>query len=103
MEESIRPPRHRAEPPRVAGWRHVTRPVLVRFIEGLEAAFARSGRLYLTGETTPVWEGWQEWAPHVELTADVGREDAAAFAHALQEVSERMGITVYDESPRDVI
>lgn len=76
---------------------------IASFLERVDTAFARPGRLYLIGETTQVAEGWRPWTDELECSADVAPDDRAAFDAAVHQAAQAMGIAVWQESPADVI
>jgi len=82
---------------------YVDRRILIEFLTGLSAAFARPGRLYLVSETTQVYEGWRERTPQLEFAAEIAPRDRAAFAEAVRNLQSRMGIEIFEASPGDVI
>lgn len=73
------------------------------FFTRLDAAFGRSARIYLIGETTQVMEGWRRWTSQVEFTAEIAREDRAVFDKAVEKAREALGIEVLEEHPGDLI
>jgi len=83
--------------------RIINGPALRVFLDRLDAAFARPGRLYLVGETTQVYEGWRPWTSQIECTADVAPADRPAFDQALQNLSAETGYYVIESSPADII
>ena len=79
------------------------RTAITNFLQRLDAAFHRPGRLYLIGETTQVVEGWQRWTEEIEFTAEVADNDRTNFDTAVERVRRELRINVWDESPGDVI
>lgn len=73
------------------------------FLDGLQATFGRPGRLFLVGETTTVFEGWSPWTEQLLFAAEVAPADRPAFDEAVQQVQERLGLDLLEESPADVI
>ena len=82
---------------------HVTRPILIAFLKGLDGAFARPGRLYLIGETTQLWEGWRTWTPQLEVCSQIAALDQAAFRGIVKELATAHAVRVFDESPTSLI
>lgn len=82
---------------------YATRETLTAFIDALDAAFARPGRLYLIGETSQVFEGWREWTTQIEFTAEVADADRDRLARAVAELEQQFAVPVLDEFPGDVI
>ena len=81
----------------------VTRPIMIAFLEGLDGAFARPGRLYLIGETTQLWEGWRTWTPHLEFSSQVAAVDESAFRRIIEGLATEHGVQVYVEPPASLI
>lgn len=82
---------------------YVQRTEIEGFLARLSAAFARPGRVFLTGETTQVYEGWRRQTPRLEFGVEVDASNRAAFTEAVSGVQAAMGIEVLEESPGDVI
>jgi hypothetical protein len=81
----------------------VNQKIIAEFFTRLDVAFARPARLYLIGETTQVWEGWRQWTSQFEFTAEIKRENRAAFESAVENVRETLGIEVLEEHPGELI
>ena len=81
----------------------VTADTLADFVEQLDEAFDRSGRLYLIGQTSQVWEGWRRWTDQVEIWVDVSEAARPDLASAMTSVSAQLGVAVVDESPGEII
>lgn len=82
---------------------HVQRKTIDEFLMQLRATFNRPARIYLTGETTQVFEGWRERTMQLDFAAEVALEDRAAFDRFAELLGMQMGIEMFEESPRDVI
>ncbi len=82
---------------------YVDRPTLEVFLARLGASFARSGRLYLIGETSHVFEGWRERTEPLTFAADIAPADRPAFEEAVRSLQAQLGIALLEESPGDVI
>lgn len=82
---------------------YVDRPTLVDFLGRLHVAADRSGRLYLVGETSQVYEGWQSWTGQVTLTIVAQPADKMALAATVQQLQTLMALPLLDEGPGDVM
>jgi hypothetical protein len=82
---------------------YVNRALVNQFLRGLAEACRRPGRVYLTGETSQVFEGWRERTNCLEFSGAAAPEDRAALAEAVLRLQERLGIEIREEAPGDII
>ena len=81
----------------------VTSTALHDYLNRLDGAVPRPGRLLLVGETTLLFEGWRTWIDEITLTAEVDAADRLAFDDAVHETARQMGLALWEEHPGDVI
>ncbi|MCK6619219.1 MAG: hypothetical protein HUU32_03290 [Calditrichaceae bacterium] len=81
----------------------VNQQKIQEFFARLDEAFGRPARVYLIGETTQVWEGWQEWTAQIEFSAEIAPEKRPAFDTALETVQKALGLEALEEHPGDLI
>jgi hypothetical protein len=82
---------------------YVNRSTLMEFLQRLSDFFPRPGRLYLVGESIPVFEGWSAWSEKLEFTADISPDDRPSFDQIISRLAEELDIRVYEESPAQVL
>lgn len=82
---------------------YVTHTNVVDFLTRLDTAFARSGRIYLVGETTQVFEKWRDFTTQIEFASDIAPGDRESFARSIADLERELRIPVIHESPGDRI
>lgn len=78
----------------------VDRARLERFMELLGRAADREARVYLTGGTTALLEGWRESTVNIDLRIE---PESDRLLRAIPEIKERLGLNIELASPIDFI
>jgi hypothetical protein len=73
------------------------------FLDGLTAAFKEEGKLYLIGESSLVYEGWQHWVDKLELCIHNNKSGQEKLNIALQKIAGQLDIELLIESPAEII
>ena len=81
----------------------VDRSRIELFLRRLGERFRHSGRLYLVGGTTMVFEGWRAQSLDVDLTFEVAPEDHTGMVQTIRELKEELALNVEQVSPGDFI
>lgn len=81
----------------------ITPQIITEFFEALVKNFTRHGNVYLTGESSLVYQKWQRWADRLEYCADIDANDRPDFENAIQNFADITGIAILNESPADII
>ena len=76
---------------------------IIDFLNKLDLNFNKSGDIYLIGETSAVFEGWQPWADELQFSAKIDEQHLSTFNHSLMEVQKELGFEVLQESLAEVI
>lgn len=83
--------------------RFVNRQTLLKFLGQMSRELRRTGRLYLIGETSLVYEGWRSWSEKLEFTVDLAPEERADFSEIVNHFRQDTGIRMLEEHPGDLI
>ncbi len=81
----------------------VTRERIEQFLRALGDRFRKSGRIYLVGGTTIVFEGLRNQSLDIDLTYQIDNRDHDAFLKTIRELKDQLGINVEEASPADFI
>jgi hypothetical protein len=81
----------------------VDRQRIERFLVELGKRFRRSGKVFLVGGTTMVYEGFRAQTLDIDLTFDVQAEDRSEFIRTVRELKDELDINVEEVSPGDFI
>lgn len=73
------------------------------FLETLGQRFRHTGRIYLVGGTTMVWERWRAQTIDIDIAYEVAREDAAEFTRIVQRLKDELQVNVEEAAPGDFI
>ncbi len=81
----------------------INQATIALFFGEMDAAFSRSGTIYLVGETSLVVEGLNRFTDRIEFCSSVDSVDREAFNRAVVQVAGELGVKVSDEFPGEVI
>jgi len=81
----------------------VTHPIITAFFEELVKEFSGRGNIYLTGESSLVYQRWQRLADRLEYSAEIDDMDRLDFEKAVQNFAAKSDISVLNESPAEII
>lgn len=81
----------------------VDRQRIHNFLEELGRRFRKSGRVYLVGGTTMVYEGFRTQTLDIDLAFAIGDRDHAEFIRILRRLKEELAINVEEVSPAHFI
>jgi hypothetical protein len=81
----------------------VDRARIAGFLRALGASFRGSGRLYLVGGTTVVYENLRPQTLDVDVTIEASPDDEGRLLRAIRELKDSMSINVEQVSPADFI
>ena len=73
------------------------------FLQQLGRQFTKSGRVYLVGGTTMVFEGMREQTLDIDLAFDVANQDHSAFIAVIRQLKETLALNIEEASPADFI
>jgi hypothetical protein len=81
----------------------VSHQTITEFFDELVKSFSQPGNVYLTGESSLVYQRWQRWADRLEYCADVDDSHQQDFQRVVQNFMDKSGIAMLNESPEQVI
>ncbi|MXZ22494.1 MAG: hypothetical protein F4Y84_18170 [Caldilineaceae bacterium SB0665_bin_25] len=70
-----------------------------QFLQSLGRRFTRTGRLYLVGGTTMVYEGYRRQTLDINIGFEVDNRDHSAFVEAVRDLKERLSLNIEEASP----
>ena len=73
------------------------------FLQQLGKRFTKSGRVYLVGGTSIVYEGLRQQTLDIDLTFEVAPEDHSSFIEVVRDLKERLSLNIEEVSPADFI
>jgi hypothetical protein len=74
-----------------------------RFLTHLGSRFRGSGRVYLVGGTTMVYEGFRDQTLDVDIAFELSSQDHTQFIQIVRELKETLNVNVEEVSPGDFI
>ncbi len=74
-----------------------------QFLQSLGRRFTRTGRLYLVGGTTMVYEGYRRQTLDINIGFEVDNRDHSAFVEAVRDLKERLSLNIEEASPAEFI
>jgi hypothetical protein len=73
------------------------------FFQAVDGQFERPATIYLVGETSQLFEGWQRWITHLDFFCNAAESEQSNLNTILTDVAESMGINIVVEFPGDVV
>ncbi len=74
-----------------------------QFLETLGQRFRHTGRIYLVGGTTMVWEKLRAQTIDIDIAYEVAAEDSAEFTRTIQLLKHELKVNVEEAAPGDFI
>ena len=74
-----------------------------RFLRQLGQRFHGTGRIYLVGGTTMVYEGFRNQTLDIDLALELSPQDHTSFIQIVRELKEELNVNVEEASPGDFI
>ena len=81
----------------------VTHEIIAAFFDELVKEFGGRGDVYLTGESSLVYQRWQRLADRLEYSADIDDMDRPSFDKTVRNFASNNDISVLKESPAEII
>jgi hypothetical protein len=83
--------------------RSVNHERIENFLRRLGERFRRSGKIFLVGGTTVVFEGYRDRTLDIDLVFQVAEQDHADLVETVRELKDELDVNVEESSPGDFI